>query len=189
MGLMAKAYRERRICIDEMIRKYPGLPCYESENAEVFRTIAFAPVYDPSTCPLDPYDPPKEENLKKAKELEEKYKANSNLSSLPGYFLYFLYEKEEAEYYSSHIDELISLNGVYKGSMHTIGFIASSLKDQNYSGSFVEDGRRLRMECSKKEIDTSDKYNPSVKNATYYEWIIPMDRERFIKELERRLKS
>ena len=29
MGLMAKAYRERKICIDEMIRKYPGLPYYE----------------------------------------------------------------------------------------------------------------------------------------------------------------
>ena len=103
-----------------MRRKYPGLSKYVDNDTEVFRTIAFGPVYDGSTCHLSPYEPPKEDSLRKAEELEGIYRANSKLSSLMGYFIDFLYTKEEAEYYVENIEDFINLNAVYKGSMHTI---------------------------------------------------------------------
>ena len=184
MGLMAKAYREREICIDEIRRKYPGLPYYEKERVEIFRTIAFGPIYDSTTCPLSPYESPKKETIKKAEELEEIYKANSKLSSRIGYFLDYLYTKEEADYYSENIEEFISLNAVYKGSMHTIGFIASSLIKQNYLNFHGEEGSRLLMECWKDEIDSSDKYNPVMRKVAYFETVIPINKEKFLAALE-----
>ena len=185
MGLMHKALKERKICLDEMRRKYPGLPSYESENTEVFMTIAFGSIYDSSICPLTPYDPPKEENLKKAMELEKRYKANSKLSSRIGYFLDYLYTKEEAEYYLENMEEFINLNAVYKGSMHTIGFIASSLIKQNYLNIHGAEGSRLLMECWKDEIDSSDKYNPVMRKVAYFETVIPINKEKFLAALER----
>ena len=185
MGLMAKAYRERKICIDEMIRKYPGLPYYEKERVEIFRTIAFGPIYDSTTCPLSPYEPPNKETIRKAEELEEIYKANSKLSSRIGYFLDYLYTKEEAEYYLENMEEFINLNAVYKGSMHTIGFLASSLIKQNYLNIHGAEGSRLLMECWKDEIDSSDKYNPVMRKVAYFETVIPINKEKFLAALER----
>ena len=188
MGLMHKALKERKICLDEMRRKYPGLPSYESENTEVFMTIAFGSIYDSSICPLTPYDPPKEENLKKAMELEKRYKANSKLSSCIGFFLDWLYEKEQAEYFSSNIEEFKKLNAVFKGSMHTIGYIVDALKRQNYTNSYCEIYGDLYFECWREELDTSDKYNPYMRKVTYKERVTPISKALFLKELERRLK-
>lgn len=188
MGLMHKALKERKICLDEMRRKYPGLPSYESENTEVFRTIAFGPIYDPFICPLTPYDPPGEENLKKAIDLEKRYKANSKLSSFIGFSLDWLYEREEAEYYYSNIEEFTNRNAVFKGSMHTIGYISDSLKRQNYTHSYSEILGDLYFECWREEIDTSDKYNPFMKKVIYKERVTPINKELFLKELEKRLK-
>ena len=188
MGLMAKAYRERKICIDKMRQKYPGLPYYEKEHVEIFRTIAFGPIYDSTICPLSPYESPKKETIKKAEELEEIYKANSKLSSRIGYFLDYLYTKEEAEYYSENIEEFINLNAVFKGSMHTIGYISYALKKQNYTNSYCEIYGDLYFECWREELDTSDKYNPYMKKVTYKERVTPISKALFLKELERRLK-
>lgn len=188
MGLMAKAYRERKICIDEMRQKYPGLPYYEKERVKIFRTIAFGPIYDSTTCPLSPYESPTKETTRKAEELEEIYKANSKLSSRIGYFLDYLYTKEEAEYYSENIEEFINLNAVFKGSMHTIGYISYALKKQNYTNSYCEIYGDLYLECWREELDISDKYNPYMKKVTYKERVTPISKALFLKELERRLK-
>ena len=188
MGLMAKAYRERKICIDEMRQKYPGLPYYEKERVEIFRTIAFGPIYDSTTCPLSPYESPTKETIRKAEELEEIYKANSKLSSRIGYFLDYLYTKEEAEYYSENIEEFINLNAVFKGIMHTIGYISYALKRQNYTNSYCEIYGDFYFECWREELDTSDKYNPYMKKVTYKERVTPISKAPFLKELERRLK-
>ena len=189
MGSMARAYRERQICIDEMRRKYPGLPYYEKYNTEIYRTIAFGPIYDSSTCPLSPYEPPKEDSLRKAEELESIYRANSKLSSLMGYFLDFLYTKEEAEYYMENLEEFINLNAIYKGSMHTIGYIASSLFEQNYLNIHIEEGTRLGLKCWKKVMDTSEKYNPVMKEVSYFETVIPINKDKFLTALEKRLMT
>lgn len=189
MESMARAYRERQICIDEMRRKYPGLPKYVDNDTEIFRTIAFGPIYDSSTCPLSPYEPPKEDSLSKAEELESIYRANSKLSSLIGYFLDFLYTKEEAEYYVENLEEFINLNAVYKGSMHTIGYIASSLFEQKYLNIHIEEGTRLGLKCWKKVMDTSEKYNPVMKEVAYFETFIPINKDKFLTTLEKRLMT
>ena len=189
MESMARAYRERQICIDEMRRKYPGLPKYVDNDTEIFRTIAFGPIYDSSTCPLSPYEPPKEDSLRKAEELEGIYRVNSKLSSLMGYFLDFLYTKEEAEYYVENLEEFINLNAVYKGSMHTIGYIASSLFEQKYLNIHIEEGTRLGLKCWKKVMDTSEKYNPVMKEVAYFETFIPINKDKFLTTLEKRLMT
>ena len=189
MESMARAYRERQICIDEMRRKYPGLPKYVDNDTEIFRTIAFGPIYDSSTCPLSPYEPPKEDSLSKAEELESIYRANSKLSSLIGYFLDFLYTKEEAVYYVENLEEFINLNAVYKGSMHTIGYIASSLFEQKYLNIHIEEGTRLGLKCWKKVMDTSEKYNPVMKEVAYFETFIPINKDKFLTTLEKRLMT
>ena len=168
-----------------MRRKYPGLPKYVDNAPEIFRTIAFGPIYDSSTCPLRPFEPPREEALREAEELDAIYRANSKLSSLMGYFIDFLYTKEEAEYYVENIEEFINLNSVYNGSMHIIGYIASSLIKQNYLTPHIEEGARLGMKCWREEIDTTEKYNPVMKKVSYFETLTPNNKEKFLTALEK----
>ncbi len=87
-----------------------------------------------------------------------------------------------------YYEEFKKLNAVFKGSMHTIGYIVDALKRQNYTNSYCEIYGDLYFECWREELDTSDKYNPYMKKVTYKERVTPISKALFLKELERRLK-
>ena len=71
-------------------------------------------------------------------------------------------------------EEFKKLNAVFKGSMHTIGYIVDALKRQNYTNSYCEIYGDLYFECWREELDTSDKYNPYMKKVTYKERVTPI---------------
>ena len=70
------------------------------------------------------------------------------------------------------VEEFKKLNAVFKGSMHTIGYIVDALKRQNYTNSYCEIYGDLYFECWREELDTSDKYNPYMKKVTYKKRVI-----------------
>lgn len=186
MSIIVEIMRERAACTRAIKKKYPGLPKYDCPNLEVYKIIAFGPVYDESTCTIAPYKYPSEENLIIANELMVLFEANSKLSVKINKTLDWVYTIEDARKFEENFDDFINSYAILNGESHSPIFIFSYLKNHNANlkNYCILNDNTFRFSCWRKELDCTDKWSPSIKRVYYDVDIIPKDRCTFHKALE-----
>lgn len=183
MDMVVNAMRERARCISLIKEKYPGLPYYDLDTLPVLRLISR--VLDNIPFDFDYHKIPRyslEERMR-AHRWERVCEANSYLSSVLGRDLDWMYEIGEAYYYAEHIDEFESCSAIFKGELHTFRCILSELEKENSDLFCFSNGKELIFECQREEIDSSDKWNPTMKKVVYEERVVPNNIKSFMEKI------
>ncbi len=154
-------------------KKYPGLPGCFCPSLDVYRIIAYG-----TEGKFYP-----EETIRTARELETLFSLNSKLSTMIGRPLDWLHEKGEAEYFIDHVEEYESLCAVYDGKVHSFRFIASELEKRHAHAFHVNDDGTLMFDCIRGELDTSDKWSPSLVKVEYTVMVNPNNLDAFLKKM------
>lgn len=183
MSLMHKALMERKMCIQGLNRKYPGLPEYVSDDMVVMKMLLCESVEEYILGLSPEQDMPSQEKILLATRLRSEYTANSRLAAVMNKPLDYMYSKERAEYYTRHVWELDMLSALYEGKMHTFDYIVSDLRKRNSDLSFTDDGKSITFRCWREVMDVNDKWNPCMTREYYTETIIPNESLSFILNL------
>ncbi|MGN0907210.1 MAG: hypothetical protein ACI4NM_08680 [Bullifex sp.] len=154
-------------------KKYPGLPDYFCPCTDVYRIIAYGT--EGKSYP--------EETIRTARELETLFSLNSGLSTMIGRPLDWMHEMCEAEYFINHVEEYESLCAVYDGKLQSFRFIASELEKRHAHAVHVHDDGTLMFDCIREEMDTSDKWSPSLVKVDYTVMVKPNNMDAFLKKL------
>ena len=173
---MATAFKEMKECMQGLKKKYPGLPYYGSTSFDVVKYLLGITLGNSPDLTVD--------IIKRADAWDKILRENSNLSRVIGRDLDWIYEYEEASRYVANPEEFESYSAVFKGEMHSYGYILSELEKENSDLSCCQEGEELIFKCWREEIDVSDKWNPLVKKVFFEERVIPNNTEQFLKILQ-----
>ena len=180
MDMVVRAMRERARCIALLKKKYPGLPYYDVDTLPVLMKLSEAM----NNIHRDSFDDrlsPEEEI--RVRRWEKVFRENSYLASLLGRDLDWLYEYNEAFHYVENIEEFESFSAFFKGELHTFRYIFSELEKENSDLFCFSNGKELVFECQREELDSSDKWNPTMKKIVYEERVVPNKINSFIERL------
>ena len=183
MDMVVKTMRERARCIILLKDKYPGLPYYDVDILSVLEIISG--VMKNNSSEMMNHERPRysQEERMRARRWERVFAANSYLSSVLGRDLDWMYERDEAYHYAEHIEEFESCSGISKGELHTFRYILSELEKENSDLFCFSNGKELIFECKREEIDSSDKWNPTLKQVVYEERVIPNNIKSFMEKI------
>lgn len=172
MSMVSRYMKEDAECRGALRKMYPGLPYYNMLGLFVMKCMSGMPhsIKPSSVSP---------NIVAEAEKWEKKLAANSSLASRLGSNLDWIYETEEALYYSEHIDLFKSRCALFKGEMHTLEFILSYLVKNHSNLSFTSEGRSLEFECWREEIDASFRWEPTIKRIFYKETVVPNSMDEF----------
>ena len=180
MDMVVRAMRERARCIALLKKKYPGLPYYDVDTLPVLMKLSEAM----NNIHRDSFDDrlsPEEEI--RVRRWEKVFRENSYLASLLGRDLDWLYEYNEAFHYVENIEEFESFSAFFKGELHTYRYIFTELEKENSDLFCFSNGKELVFECQREELDSSDKWNPTMKKIVYEERVVPNKINSFIERL------
>lgn len=180
MDMVVRAMRERARCIALLKKKYPGLPYYDVDTLPVLMKLSEAM----NNIHRDSFDDrlsPEEEI--RVRRWEKVFRENSYLASLLGRDLDWLYERDEAYYHAEHIEEFESCSAMFKGELHTFRYILSELEKENRDLFCFSNGKELVFECQREELDSSDKWTPTMKKIIYEERVVPNNINAFVERL------
>ena len=91
-----------------------------------------------------------------------------------------MYEIDRAYHYAENIEEFESCSALFKGKLHTFQYIFSELEKENSDLFCFSNGKELVFECYREEIDSSDKWNPTMKKIVYEERVVPNNINAFL---------
>ena len=180
MDMVVRAMRERARCIALLKKKYPGLPYYDVDTLPVLMKLSEAM----NNIHRDSFDDrlsPEEEI--RVRRWEKVFRENSYLASLLGRDLDWLYEYNEAFHYVENIEEFESFSAFFKGELHTYRYIFTELEKENSDLFCFSNGKELVFECQREELDSSDKWNPTMKKIIYEERVVPNNINAFLERL------
>lgn len=180
MDMVVKAMRERARCIALLKKKYPGLPYYDVDTLPVLMKLS----EEMNNNHRDSFDDrlsPEEEI--RVRRWEKVFRENSYLASLIGRDLDWMYEFNEAFHYVEHIEEFESYSAFFKGELHTFRYIFSELEKENSDLFCFSNGKELVFECRREELDSSGKWNPTMKKTIYEERVVPNNTNSFLERL------
>ena len=180
MDMVVRAMRERARCIALLKKKYPGLPYYDVDTLPVLMKLSEAM----NNIHRDSFDDrlsPEEEI--RVRRWEKVFRENSYLASLLGRDLDWLYEYNEAFHYVENIEEFESFSAFFKGELHTYRYIFTELEKENSDLFCFSNGKELVFECQREELDSSDKWNPTMKKIIYEERVVPNNINSFLERL------
>ena len=180
MDMVARAMRERARCITLLKEKYPGLPYYDVDTLPVLMKLSEAMNNNHRDSFDDRLSPEEEIRVRR---WEKVFRENSYLASLIGRDLDWMYEFNEAFHYVEHIEEFESYSAFFKGELHTFRYIFSELEKENSDLFCFSNGKELVFECYREEIDSSDKWNPTMKKIVYEERVVPNNINAFLERL------
>ena len=183
MDIVVKTMRERARCITLLKDKYPGLPYYDVDSLSVLEIISG--VMKNNSSEMMNHERPRysQEERMRARRWERVFAANSYLSSVLGRDLDWMYERDEAYHYAEHIEEFENCSAIFKGELHTFRYILSELEKENSDLFCFSNGRELIFECKREEIESSDKWNPTLKQVVYEERMIPNNIKSFMEKI------
>lgn len=183
MDMVARAMRERARCIALLKQNYPGLPYYDVDTLHVLMKVSGA--MNTIHRGASDYERPRltSEEEKRARRWEKVFRENSYLSSVLGRDLDWMYEIDRAYHYAENIEEFESCSALFKGKLHTFQYIFSELEKENSDLFCFSNGKELVFECYREEIDSSDKWNPTMKKIVYEERVVPNNINAFLERL------
>lgn len=183
MDMVVKTMRERARCISLLKEKYPGLPYYDVDSLSVLEIISG--VMKNNSLEMMNHERPRysQEERMRARRWEKVFAANSYFSSVLGRDLDWLYERDEAYHHAEHIEEFESCSAMFKGELHTFRYILSELEKENSDLFCFSNGKELIFECHREEIDSSDKWNPTMKQIIYEERVVPNNIKSFMEKI------
>ena len=173
MSMITEIMRKKAECRKVIRKKYPGLPSYDCPNLNVYMIIAYG-----TEGKLYP-----EESVSTAEKLERRFSLNSRLSSLIGRPLDWIHDADEAEYYLSHTEEYENLLAIYESELHSFRYIVSELEKRNVHAVHPQDDGLLVFDCMREELDSSDKWSPSIRKISYAIAIKPCNMDAFLNKL------
>ena len=183
MDIVVKTMRERARCISLLKEKYPGLPYYDVDSISVLEIISG--VMKNNSSEMMSHERPRysQEERMRARRWERVFEANSYLSSVLGRDLDWMYEIGEAYCHAEHIEEFESCSAIFRGELHTFRYILSELEKENSNLFCFSNGKELIFECQREEIDSSDKWNPTLKQVVYEERVVPNNIKSFMERI------
>ena len=173
MSMITEIMRKKAECGKVIRKKYPGINTYDCPNLDVYMIIAYGTAG--KSYP--------EETVSTAEELENLFSLNSRLSSVIGRPLDWIHDADEAEYYLSHSEEYENLLGIFEGELHSFRYIVSELKKRNVHAVHTQDDGLLVFDCMSEELDSSDKWSPSIRKISYAIAIKPCNMVAFLNKL------
>lgn len=173
MSIIPEMMRKKAECIRIIGKKYPGLPAYDCPSLDVYMIIAYGTAGKSYS----------EEAISTAEELENLFSLNSRLSSLIGRPLDWIHDADEAEYYLSHSEEYENLLAIYESELHSFRYIVSELEKRNVRAVHPQEDGILVFDCMREELDSSDKWSPSIRKIIYPITVKPFSVDAFLKQL------
>lgn len=183
MDMVVRAMRERARCIALLKQQYPGLPYYDVDTLPVLMKLSGAMnSINSDSSDNERHSLSPEEEIR-VRRWEKVFRENSYLASLIGRDLDWMYEFNEAFHYVEHIEEFESYSAFFKGEFHTFRYIFSELEKENSDLFCFSNGKELVFECQREELDSSDKWNPTMKTVVYEERVVPNNVNYFLERL------